>query len=302
MSVQKPAAVALGLFDGVHQGHRAVLQAALRQKKNGLIPSAFTFHPALVTHKGAGGFIYPTDLKTWILEQECGMERIYAPPFDLVSGLSGDEFAKTILRGRMGAAYVACGQDFRFGKDARWDVEDLKRLGARYGFDVEVIDDVRIGGTMVSSHEIRDLLKAGDLKKANLLLGDPYMLRGEVREGAHLGHTIGFPTANLWFREGQLVPKFGVYASETRTPDGSWHRSVTNIGIKPTVHYEGMPLSETYIDEFSGSLYGEKIRVVLTKLLREEMQFGSVEELQAQMEKDMIQRWQLSKSYHLSDT
>ncbi len=302
MSMQKQAAVALGLFDGVHEGHRAVLQAAYRQKKNGLVPSVFTFHSEMASQKQAPGYIYTTHLKTRIMEGDCKMERIYAPPFELVSAMTGDEFVKSVLFERMKAAYVCCGKDFRFGKDAKWDVEDLKRLGARYGFDVDVIDDVRIGGTTVSSHEIRELLMEGDLKKANLLLGDPYMLRGEVREGAHLGHTIGFPTANLWFHEGQLVPKFGVYASETRTPDGSWHRSVTNIGIKPTVHYEGMPLSETYIDEFSGSLYGEKIRVVLTKLLREEMQFGSVEELQAQMEKDMIQRWQLSKSYHLSDT
>ena len=302
MSVQKQAAVALGLFDGVHEGHRTVLNAALRQKKNGLVPSVFTFRSEMAAQKQAPGYIYTTNLKTWILENTCGIERIYAPPFELICAMSGDEFVKSTLHERMNAVYVCCGKDFRFGKDAKWDVEDLRKLGARYGFEVEIIDDVRIGGTTVASSEIRRLLTEGDLKKANLLLGEPYMLRGTVKEGAGLGHTIGFPTANIPFKEGQLVPKFGVYASETRTPDGTWHPSVTNIGMKPTVHYDGMPLSETYIDGYVGTLYGEKIRIVLTKLLREEMQFDSVEALQAQMEKDMVLRWQLSKSYHLSDT
>lgn len=302
MSIQKKAAVALGLFDGVHEGHRAVLQAAYRQKKNGMVPSVFTFRSEMAAQKQAPGFIYSTNLKIWLLENDCGMERIYAPPFELICSMSGDEFVRSILHERMNAAYVCCGKDFRFGKDAKWDVEDLKKLGERYGFTVDVIDDVRIGGETVSSREIRELLTQGDLKKANLLLGEPYLLRGEVREGAHLGHTIGFPTANQRFREGQLVPKYGVYASETRTPDGSWHRSVTNVGMKPTVNYDGLPLAETYIDEFSGSLYGERIQVVLTKLLREEMKFDSTEALQQQMEKDLIARWQLSKSYHQSDT
>ena len=302
MSIQKKAAVALGLFDGVHEGHRAVLQAALRQKKNGLVPSVFTFRSEMASQKHAPGYLYTTNLKTWLLENTCGMERIYAPPFELICAMSGDEFVRSTLHERMNAAYVCCGKDFRFGRDARWDVTDLQKLGGRYGFTVEVIDDVRIGGVTVSSSEIRRLMAEGDLKKANLLLGEPYMLRGTVKEGAGLGHTIGFPTANIPFKEGQLVPKFGVYASETRTPDGTWHLSVTNIGMKPTVHYDGMPLSETYIDGYVGTLYGEKIRIVLTKLLREEMQFDSVEALQAQMEKDMVQRWQLSKTYHLSDT
>lgn len=297
MSVQKPAAVALGLFDGVHQGHRAVLQAALRQKKNGLVPSAFTFHPALVTRKGASGYIYPTDLKTWILEQECGMERIYAPPFDLVSGLSGDEFAKTILRGRMGAAYVACGQDFRFGKDARWDTQDLQQLGEKYGFAVEVVDEVRLGGEVIASRDIRSLLENGDLKAANQRLGSPYMLRSEVQHGDELGAVIGFATINQHFEEGQLVPKFGVYASETYTPDG-WYRSITNIGVKPTVDYEGAPLAETHIIDYAGDLYGQSVQVILTKFMREEQKFSSVDALVDQMSRDLIIRRQLSKNYH----
>ena len=301
MSVQKRSAVAVGLFDGVHQGHRAVLQAALRQKKNGLIPSAFTFHPELATKKGAAGFIYPTELKTWLLETECGMERIYAPPFELVSGLSGDDFAKIILRERMEAAYVSCGQDFRFGKDARWDAEDLRLLGEKNGFAVEIVDDVRSGGETISSRTIRSLLEAGELKKANLLLGSPYMIRSEVVHGNHIGTGMGFATINQPYAEGQLVPEFGVYASETLTPDG-WYRSVTNIGVKPTVGYQGNPLAETHIIDYVGNLYGKNVSVILTKQLRKEQKFETMDALMDQMAKDIIIRRQLSKNYHEFNT
>ena len=173
MSIQKQGAVALGLFDGVHQGHRAVLQAAVRQKKNGLIPGAFTFHAEMSAMKNAPGYLYPTDLKIHILETECGMERIYAPPFEMVCEMSGEDFVREILCRRMNAAYAVCGNDFRFGKDARWDAEDLRRLGEKAGITIEIVDDVRCGGEKVSSSAVRSLLLEGDIKHANLLLGAP---------------------------------------------------------------------------------------------------------------------------------
>lgn len=301
MSNQKKTAVALGLFDGVHQGHRAVLQAALRQKKHGMMPAAFTFHSEMAAVKGAAGFIYPTDLKTWIMETECGMEQIFAPPFELVSGLSGDDFARKILHEHMNAAFVSCGQDFRFGKDARWDAKDLVDLGEMYGFAVEIVDEVRSGGKVISSSTIRTLLQNGELKAANLLLGSPYMLHGEVVHGKRLGRTIGFATINQNFVPGQIVPKFGVYASETCTPEG-WYPSVTNIGIKPTVTDEGIPLAETHIIDYAGDLYGRHISVILTKRLRDEQRFDNLEALVEQMDKDLIIRRQLSKNYHEFNT
>ena len=302
MSIQKQGAVALGLFDGVHQGHRAVLQAAVRQKKNGLIPGAFTFHAEMSAMKNAPGYLYPTDLKIHILETECGMERIYAPPFEMVCEMSGEDFVREILCRRMNAAYAVCGNDFRFGKDARWDAEDLRRLGEKAGIAIEIVDDVRCGGEKVSSSAVRSLLLEGDIKHANLLLGAPYTIFGAVIHGAALGGSIGFPTINQIFRKGQIVPRYGVYAAEAQTPDGRWHRALTNIGMKPTVHYEGMPLAETHILGYEGDLYGQDVAVVLTKAIREERQFESVEALREQMEKDLGVVSQLSKSYHDTDT
>ncbi|MDE5564986.1 MAG: riboflavin biosynthesis protein RibF [Oscillospiraceae bacterium] len=285
MEQSQKTAVALGLFDGVHAGHRVVLQAAYQQQAHGLVPGVFTFRSEMAAKKGAE-YLYTTDQKLWLLKNDCGMELIYAPPFELICGMSGEAFSEHILCEQMQAAYVCCGADFRFGQGARCGVTELQTLGKRYGFAVEVVNAVCMDGVTVSSSEIRTALRQGDLQRANLLLGEPYLLLEHVRHGAQLGRKIGFPTANQLFHEGQLVPKYGVYVSRTRTPDG-WYPSITNIGMKPTVHYDGLPLAETYIDGYTGDLYGVKLQVVLIEFLREERKFGSVEELTTQMQQDI---------------
>lgn len=290
-------AVALGLFDGVHLGHRAVLDAACRQKENGLKPAVYTFSDGLVAHKGADGFLYSCEQRHHLI-CECGIQSECSAPFEIIRNLSGEAFAEQELYRNMHAAYVSCGRNFRFGKGAAWDAEDLRQLGQKYGFAVEIVEDVQIEGMTVSSTSIRRLLTQGDVEKASLLLGRPYSILQSVRHGAQLGRTIGFPTINQPFRKGQLVPEYGVYASETRTPDGLWHRSLTNIGMKPTVDYQGMPLAETYIDGFSGSLYDKTVEVRLLAFLREERRFASVEALTEQMRKDL----QLSRKYHPLNT
>ena len=213
----------------------------------------------------------------------------------------GKNLFNTILCDELHASYLCCGHDFRFGKNAGWNVHDLQEFGKIYGFAVEIVEDVKIDGVTVSSTEIRKLLKEGNLEKANILLGEPYLILQEVTHGAQLGRTIGFPTVNQIFGEGQLIPAYGVYASATRTPKG-WFPSITNIGRKPTVNYQGMPLAETYIEGFSGDLYGQTLQVVLWHFLRPEQKFTSVEELMAQMQKDLQACQQLSKSFHHFDT
>ncbi len=301
MEQSTKTAVALGLFDGVHAGHRAVLRAACRQRKQGLVPGVFTFRSEMAARKGAAGYLYTTDQKLWLLKNECHMEQVYAPPFEFVCDMSGEAFAEHILCEQMQAAYVCCGADFRFGQGACYGVAELRMLGKQYGFAVEVVDAVCMDGVTVSSSEIRTALQQGDLERANRLLSAPYLLLEHVTHGAQLGRTIGFPTTNQLFHEGQLVPKYGVYASRTRTPDG-WHTSITNIGMKPTVQYHGLPLAETYIDGYQGDLYGRKLQVVLTAFLREERRFGSVEALTTQMQRDLAVCRQLSRRCHETDT
>lgn len=295
-----PTAIALGLFDGVHLGHRAVLQAALRQAERGLSPMVFTFPAETAARKGAG-YLYPTETRNALLYACGAFSALHIPDFSQVRDLDGETFVRTLLHERDHAAFVSCGRDFRFGKGAAWNTEDLIRFGRQYGFTVEIVEDVAADGEKISSTRIRRLLQAGDTAGANALLGEPYRITQTVSHGAHLGNTIGFATINQVYAPGQLVPKFGVYASETKTPDG-WRASITNIGIKPTVDYQGAPLAETHILDYEGDLYDRDVTVILTAFLRSERKFDSIAALTAQLQADTHERRQLSGNYHLINT
>lgn len=283
----QPTAVALGLFDGVHLGHRAVLAAAKRQEKNGLVPCVFTFDAESAVRKGTGGYLYPTAVREHILHTGCGFAQVLSVSFGELRGMSGEDFAVQILRGRLSAAFVCCGRDFRFGRDAACGAGELAAFGQKYGFATEIVADVQAHGVTVSSRGIRSLLTAGEPERAAALLGSPYRIVQEVTHGAQLGRTIGFPTINQLFRDGQLVPRYGVYASRVTLPDGQVFPALTNIGIKPTVDYHGMPLAESYLDGFRGDLYGKTVQTELLRFLRPEQRFASVEALTAQMEQDL---------------
>lgn len=282
MDMQRTA-VALGLFDGVHLGHRRVLEAAVQ---TGLLPCAFTFTPGTAAAKGAPGYIYGQAEKEMLLRERCGIRVICSPDFTDVCGMEGSDFAGDVLAGEMNAGFVCCGKDFRFGRNASCGAEELAELGKKYGFDTGTVEDVCLDGARVSSTEIRRLLLSGETERANRLLGEPYLILKQVVHGAQLGRTIGFPTINQIFEPGQLVPAFGVYASVTRT-GGREYPSMTNIGVKPTVDYGGAPLAETYIHGFSGDLYGSSPEVRLLRFIRPEQRFGSVEELRAQIARDV---------------
>lgn len=282
----KKSAVALGFFDGVHLGHRAVLKLALEKGKNGLVPSVFTFDPDAVSDKkNCAGYIYSSEEKSRLLN-ECGIRNIFSVSFKEVCSFSGEDFVKKILIDKMNAGFVCCGNNFRFGNGAVCNSDDLHKFGRKYGFEVYTADDIKWEGITVSSTEIRKFLFDGDVIKACQFLGRPYTVNKEVIHGAHLGSTIGFPTVNQIFDKGQLVPKFGVYASETFI-DGDWYRAMTNIGMKPTVNYGGMPLAETYIYGFSGDLYGRVIQINIREFIRSEQKFRSVDELKQQIAEDI---------------
>lgn len=286
----KRRAVALGLFDGVHLGHRAVFDLALEQKKNGLTPAVFTFSPAAVLRKTSGqdGYIYNWTQKFHILKNlGFSGENIHFVNFEEVCGLTGEEFCENILKNRfLDAEVVCCGNDFRFGKDASCGVEDLKRFGEKYGFETHTADDVKIDGITVSSGEIRQLLLKGVIEKAEELLGMPYRILGKVVHGNKIGRTLDFPTINQEYSDGQLVPKYGVYQTVT-VVDGVKYKSITNIGVKPTIKGERKPLAETHILDFDGDLYNEYIEVEFCKFIRSEKKFSSVEELKKQISKDV---------------
>ena len=284
---EKKTAAALGLFDGVHTGHRAVLAAAAAQAENGLVPAAFTFEPESALYKtgGAVKYIYGRKLKVKLL-RSCGIKTLLIARFDDVRDMSGEEFVQEILVNELNAAYVCCGRDFRFGKNASCTADDLRRFGEMYGFSVNIAEDVVADEETVSSSRIRTLLHNGNVAGANALLGEPYMISGKVIHGLELGRTIDVPTANQLFFPDQLLPRFGAYASRTET-GGRIYRSVTDIGLKPTVKYAGLPLAETHIIGFSGDIYGQDITVRLDRFLRPEQAFESIDVLKAQIKADI---------------
>ena len=288
MTERKRTAAALGLFDGVHLGHRAVINAALAQRKNGLSPIVFTFEPDFVLKKtrGASGYICTKTVKEIILLEMLGADDIVSVPFESICGLSGEEFAREILCRQLGAGYVCCGNDFRFGKNASCGAKELADFGKRFGFEVGVVSPVVCGGSIVSSSRVRELLLSGDITAANELLGYSYFISAEVTQGNRIGRTIDFPTINQDFADGQLVPRFGVYSTLTNV-GGEVFPSVTNIGVKPTIEGVRRPLAETHIIGFNGDLYGKNIDVSFRSFIRPEKKFPSLDVLKAQIAADI---------------
>jgi riboflavin kinase/FMN adenylyltransferase len=267
---QKPRAVAIGTFDGVHLGHRQVLEAALA---GGLSPTVVTFdpHPRIA-------FGYEVELLTTLerrleLIGDTGIAEALVVEFDLeLARLEPEEFADAVLR-PIGTEVVVAGAGFRFGSGRSGDLAVLQRLG----FDARTVPLVE----GVSSSRIRDLLRGGDVERAGGLLGRPTEVEGTVVAGDARGGTLGFPTANLRLDPALLVPAYGIYAGEA---DG--HRAAISIGTNP--HYGGAERRvEAHLLDFSGDLYGRRLVVQLWRRLRDEQAFSSEEELVAQIARDV---------------
>ncbi len=287
MSPHGGSAVALGLFDGVHLGHRAVLAmtaaCAIAQQ---LTPCAFTFAADSIPAKQGVplAFLY-TDAQKRRLMQACGIAHVYCPTFSALRHLDGEAFCRHVLVEMLHAREVFCGDDFRFGAGAAWDVEALERFGAAMGFRVHRVPPVRWGTQVISSTAIRQAVRSGEMEQAQKLLGAPYQICGAVTHGKSLGHTRQVPTINLPFASGQLVPRHGVYVSYTRTSEGGYD-SITNVGINPTVSDSQPPVAETYLLHFSGDLYDQPCQVELRHFLRAEQKFPDTDALYAQIAAD----------------
>lgn len=284
--ITEKTAVALGLFDGVHLGHRKIIEFAKRFEKSGFVPAVFTFKNATVTEKQGRKqeYIYTDCQKNTVLEK-LGMKYCFSADFSSLKDLSGEEFMREILIKKLNAYHVVCGHDFRFGRNAECGIEELIGYGQKHGFGVVIGPDIMYDGEKISSGKIRTLLAEGEICHANSLLGARYNITGEVVHGNRIGRTIDFPTINQCFAENQLVPKRGVYHTLTEI-DGRKYTSVTNVGVKPTVEKNIQPLAETHILDFSGDLYGKNIKVEFCGYIRGEKKFASVEELKNQISAD----------------
>lgn len=289
----KNTAVALGCFDGVHLGHQQVIKNVITGKPDLLYSVIFSFSDD-IPYKRDSRHIITFDDKCKIFS-DMGADSLIIPKFSSISEYSPEEFFKEILIKKLDAKLIACGENYHFGKYAAGDTDKLRSLCEEYGVECKVISPVEFDGEIISSSRIRRELNNGNIKAVEKMLGRLFSYDFEVVSGRHLGRTLGTPTINQYFPDNFVIPMYGVYASVTEI-DGRRYHSVTNIGVKPTVGSD-KPLSETWIPEFSGDLYGRRIRVSLVQYMRGERKFGSVEELKQAILQDGVNSKSLTADY-----
>ena len=284
-SIQSKAVLALGMFDGVHAGHRALLgQAAEAARSLYARTVAFTFTdaPGKLLHLPVISLSTPQQRTEWL--REAGADRVDMVDFtQSFADLSPEGFID-YLQDRYDIAALAAGFNYTFGKYGAGTAGTLKELGRKHGFQVLIAEPVLMDGEPVSSTRIRATIGAGDMAAAQALLGRPYTLAGRVVSARHIGRALGYPTANLGTGE-QLLPLDGVYATLARV-NGEDHPAVTNVGKNPTVAGKQRTV-ETYILNEELSLYGAELSVSFLSRLREERAFASLEALSQQIGRDV---------------
>jgi riboflavin kinase/FMN adenylyltransferase len=284
------AAVALGNFDGVHLGHQAVIASAREiAEERGIALGAAVFepHPRRFFHPDAPPFRLQTPRQRARALGEAGVQEVFEIEFDGALAQSSDrEFAERVLKDCIGAAHVSIGAEFRFGRNRVGDAASLTQLGQDLGFTVSAVAPVG-GANKISSSAIRQAIAEGDMEAAAALLGRPWAIEGEVRQGFTRGRGFGFPTANLSLGE-YVRPRLGIYAVRVDLGDGVALPGVASVGVNPTVGALPEPLLEAHLMDFSGNLYGAMIEVEMAAFLRDEAKFDDVEALKAQMKQDVV--------------
>jgi riboflavin kinase/FMN adenylyltransferase len=280
---ERERSVAIGTFDGVHLGHRAVIEGA---------DTVLTFepHPVNVLNPAAAPkLIMPFEIKRDVIAG-LGVEELVVIPFDReFAAKPAEDFCTEVLVERLVARKVSVGENFRFGAKARGDPE---MLASQEEFTTRVVPLVEVDGETVSSTQIRALIAAGEVDVARRFLGAPVMYEGEVVEGDQRGRELGFPTANIVPDDSLAVPGHGVYAAFA-----NGHPAAVNVGIRPTFETGRGLLIESYLLDFDGDLYGKTLRVAFVERMRGERRFASVEELIAQMNLDVAEAREVCASF-----
>ncbi|PQA88476.1 bifunctional riboflavin kinase/FAD synthetase [Hyphococcus luteus] len=289
--IAAPVIAAMGNFDGVHLGHQYLLkETAAFARAHGAAPGVVLFepHPRRFFRPGDPPFLLTAPSQRDRLLREAGAEAIYSVTFDrTLASMSPAEFVKDVLKDRLGLKGVVAGADFRFGKDRAGDGAALKRLSEAAGLEARLIDVLKESPQTekFGSSAVRAALQSGEVEKAATMLGRPWSVVGAVAEGAKVGRTIGFPTANMTL--GELIePRKGVYAVRASV-DGETYNAVANFGRRPTVGSEA-PLLETYLFDFDGDLYGKEMEVAFIAFLRDEQKFDGLDALKAQIAEDCV--------------
>jgi riboflavin kinase/FMN adenylyltransferase len=287
-TLDKPTAVTLGKFDGVHVGHQKLIAIVNEKaKESELLSAAFTFDklPLSICPQKNQHFITTNSERRKIME-ELGLDVEVEFPFTQeFMNTEPEEFIKKVIIDKMHAKVVVVGTDFRFGRGRTGTPELLLEKGPEYGFGAIVVEKEKYHDREISSTYVREELKLGHMETVNVLLDRPYSVMGIVSLGNQLGRKLLVPTVNVYPCDSKLLPPNGVYASIT-VMDGKEYYGVTNLGTKPTVSSSPSVSVETNLFGYNGDAYGKNIEVKLLHFLRQEMKFDTVEALQKQMESD----------------
>ena len=285
----QPCSLTIGTFDGVHIGHRKIIQRLVknaREKNHLAVVLTFFPHPRMVLQKDISIRLIDTLNEKQQLLADLGVDVLVIHPFSKeFSRQSADEFTRDILVQSFNIAHLIIGYDHRFGRNREATVDDLINAGSTYGFSVEKIEAQDIASVNVSSTKIRNALEEGKMKIATAFLSRPFSLSGKVITGEKIGRTIGFPTANLQIEEDyKILPCDGVFFVKTQHYNSCFY-GMMNVGFRPTLEGEQRSF-EVHLFDFDQDLYGETLQVDLLELIRKEKKFASLEELKAQLQED----------------
>lgn len=287
-SKERPSAVALGFFDGMHVGHRAVIDAILQYKAKGLSCGVFSFeisHDSAPEAKKNIKFLQ-TPQQKYETAKAMGVEWIAAPDFSEIRHLTPKQFVKNILIEKFQAKVVSCGEDFHFGRNAKAGTKQLAQMLETYQARLVVVEHVLYKGAPVSSTRIRKVLSDADLESVEAMLARPYSICLPIVHGRELGRQLGYPTANQMIENDYQVLKKGVY--ETRICiDGMDYKAITNVGVRPTFGGEVL-VAESYIIGWRGELYGKTLNTQFIRFLRPEEKFETTEKLRAAIKSDIL--------------
>lgn len=285
-----PCVVALGCFDGVHMGHRAVIEESVRIAKNlGLASAVWTFSEPPKNFFSPGSVQVLTGKAEKCRRiSELGVDILFCIDFNAeIAALSPEEFFSEIVIKRLNAKHIVCGFNYTFGAKGAGNTELLSDFCKAYGLELTALAPITSGGISVSSSLIRSLITSGEMEKAREYLGYPYTIVSNVVDGQKLARRLGFPTVNLIPPENTILPKNGVYVSRIDFVDNERELfGITNIGMRPTVKSDAI-CAETHIFDFDGDLYGKELKIELLHFVRAERLFDSIEELREQVQTDI---------------
>jgi riboflavin kinase/FMN adenylyltransferase len=285
-----PTVLTIGNFDGLHLGHRAMLERLVAKARAlGLPATVMTFEPhprELFVPDQAPARLTSLREKLALLEA-CGIDRTYICHFSRsLASLTADDFIARVLRQGLDVRHLIIGADFRFGKGRGGDFALLERAGRAHGFGCEAMHTIEVGGERVSSSAVRDALAAGDLEHAARLLGRPYCISGRVIHGNKVGSRIGFPTANIQLKRKRL-PMTGVFAATVSGFDKRHLPGAANLGVRPTLGAGLRPVLEVHLFDFDQQIYGAHVTVHFLHKLRDEAKFASLDALRDQIARDV---------------